>query len=642
MLKNMRVATKLFWGFFLSILITLAIALNGISSSNTINNMLNSMYDNNLVPITDVSNANMQAVYHSRALYDYIIQSDQSEMNQTAAEMEKFKARMNELLDKYRKTQLTEKEVELLKKLDAAWLPYEASAKKVMALSYAGKNDEAMKLMNNETVQLFQVADDLLSAIVDVNVALGKQAYDESDVVAARGLQIAIGMLVAGVVAASVIGFVITRGLTRQLGGEPGDAAGVATAIASGDLNSKIELKTGDTTSMMAAMKLMQDNLSGVVNEIRDIVAAANRGNLDSRMNLQGKVGYTRELSELLNQLNETVDTAFKDVIHVAGALEQGNLTQQITRECQGAFDQVKQSLNNTVAKLAQTISEVNATTDTIASATEQVSSTAQSLSQASSEQAASVEETTASVEEIATSINRNTDNAKVADGMSADGSRKAAEGGVAVNQTVSAMKDIAQKIGIIDDIAYQTNLLALNAAIEAARAGEHGKGFAVVAAEVRKLAERSQVAAQEIGQLASNSVGMAEQAGRLLDEIVPATRKTAELVQEITAASQEQSAGVTQINAAMGQLNQITQQNASASEELAATAEEMSGQANNLQQLMAFFNLGNGHQATRTAAARQGAAGAAPTAPAKGMAGQSRKAPGHNGVDESQFARFA
>ncbi|HZX33503.1 MAG TPA: methyl-accepting chemotaxis protein, partial [Rhodocyclaceae bacterium] len=197
-------------------------------------------------------------------------------------------------------------------------------------------------------------------------------------------------------------------------------------------------------------------------------------------------------------------------------------------------------------------------------------------------------------VEQMSASIRQNTENAKVADTMSADGTGKAAEGGEAVTETVTAMKQIAKRIGIIDDIAYQTNLLALNAAIEAARAGEHGKGFAVVAAEVRKLAERSQVAAQEIGQLAGNSVGMAERAGRLLDEIVPATRKTADLVQEITAASEEQTAGVGQVNTAMGQLNQITQQNASAAEELAATAEEMSSQADSLQQLVAFFRIGD------------------------------------------------
>ncbi|WP_041194679.1 methyl-accepting chemotaxis protein, partial [Candidatus Symbiobacter mobilis] len=239
---------------------------------------------------------------------------------------------------------------------------------------------------------------------------------------------------------------------------------------------------------------------------------------------------------------------------------------------------------------LKQVVSDVNAGAHALASASEEVSATAQSLSQAASEQAAGVEQTSASVEQMTASIAHNTDNAKVTDGMASKAAADAVQGGDAVTSTVAAMKQIAQKISIIDDIAAQTNLLALNAAIEAARAGEHGKGFAVVAAAVRKLAERSQCAAQEIGEVAGSSVALAETAGKLLDEIVPNIRKTSDLVQEITAASTEQSSGVSQINQAVNQLNTITQQNASCAEELAATAEEMSSQAELLQQTMTFF----------------------------------------------------
>ena len=278
--------------------------------------------------------------------------------------------------------------------------------------------------------------------------------------------------------------------------------------------------------------------------------------------------------------------------LDAATRLADGDLTVRLVADSRDEVGQLMAAMQNMIVKLTQIISDVRCAADNLTSAAGQVSATAQSLSQSSSEQAASVEETTASMEQMSASITQNTDNAKVTDGMAAKAAREAAEGGDAVTRTVDDMKSIADKIGIIDDIAYQTNLLALNAAIEAARAGEHGKGFAVVAAEVRKLAERSQVAAKEIGDLAGSSVKQAERAGTLLIEMVPTIRKTSDLVQEIASASSEQSSGVGQINSAMLQLNQATQQNASASEELAATAEELGSQAEQLQQTMTFFRL--------------------------------------------------
>jgi methyl-accepting chemotaxis protein len=325
------------------------------------------------------------------------------------------------------------------------------------------------------------------------------------------------------------------------------------------------------------------------------------------------------------------------EALSVTQRLAEGDLTVRIDDTSKDEIGQMLSAQQGLIGKLNQIIGEVKGAADALSNAAGQVSQTAQSLSQSSSEQAASVEETTASIEEMTASINQNTENAKVTDNMASKSSVEATQGGSAVRDTVEAMKSIAGKIGIIDDIAYQTNLLALNAAIEAARAGEHGKGFAVVAAEVRKLAERSQVAAQEIGQLAGSSVKMAEQAGKLLDEMVPSIKKTSDLVQEIAAASQEQSAGVGQINGAMGQLNKATQQNASASEELAATSEEMGGQAAQLQELMEFFKIedqrvgaGGTAKKARTAAA-----------PAKASKAHTAHPPAGAPAAEADFERF-
>ncbi len=277
----------------------------------------------------------------------------------------------------------------------------------------------------------------------------------------------------------------------------------------------------------------------------------------------------------------------------LTSAATSGDLSQRIGLDGkQGFFRQIGEKFNGLIDTISDTIREVRVAADQLSGASDQVSQTSQSLSHSASQQAASVEETTASLQEMAASVKQNAESANVTDGMATKAAREAMEGGQAVGMTVDAMKQIATKISIIDDIAYQTNLLALNAAIEAARAGEHGKGFAVVAAEVRKLAERSQVAAQEIGNLASNSVQLAERAGSLLSNMVPSIQKTSELVQEISAASGEQSQGVTQITGAMNHLSNTTQQTASASEELSATAEELSAQANQLQEQMAFFRL--------------------------------------------------
>ena len=385
----------------------------------------------------------------------------------------------------------------------------------------------------------------------------------------------------------------------------------------------------------------VNDTLDAVIEPLKALLADANamsravvEGRLEARGDENRHRGQFKEVLHGMNQIMEAVHSAVTDIRVVMEAVEAGDLTVSIQREYQGMFGELKNAINNSTSHLCTSIAEVRNASDSMTDASNQVSTTSQSLSQSASEQAASVEESSASLEEISASITQNAENAKVTDSMATKAAKEAREGGLAVRNTVDAMKRIADKIGIIDDIAYQTNLLALNAAIEAARAGSQGKGFAVVAAEVRKLAERSQVAAQEISALASSSVELAERAGALLESIVPSIQKTSDLVQEITAASQEQSGGVAQVNSAMTQLSRTTQQSASASEELAATAEEMSGQAHQLKDIMSFFKLNS---------AKDSGSSSHPAGMHKGKssAPAQRAASLGNDINEAAFARF-
>jgi methyl-accepting chemotaxis protein len=300
-----------------------------------------------------------------------------------------------------------------------------------------------------------------------------------------------------------------------------------------------------------------------------------------------------------------------REGVAFAEAIAAGDLDRSVTAASRDEVGQLARALNAMADRLRQVVGEVRAGAEALTTAAGQVAATSQTLSQGAGEQAASVEETTSSLEEMSATITQNAESSRQTEQMAKAGASDAEESGRAVTETVGAMRSIAERISIIEEIAYQTNLLALNAAIEAARAGDHGRGFAVVATEVRKLAERSQRAAKEIGELAGTSVKVAERSGTLITELVPAIRKTAELVQEVAAASAEQSAGVTQVSRAMAQVDEVTQRNASAAEELSSTAEEMSSQAESLLQLIAFFAV----RARRAEVRRRAGALAAPRA---------------------------
>ncbi len=599
MLEKMRIGTRLSLAFGLLAILLVAVVVTGATRLSLLDRDIKNITGVNNAEIGDATQMQLASLSIASSMRNLLIFTDATELASERATIlngQSDLAKAGEALAAVTAADATATEAEKTKLASALALlrQLEPLRDQIATLALAGRKDEAGKILTTEYLSKSTALRDTLTDLISVLTKLNDDDVAEADAAAASGRSLMFGFGALAVLLAATAGILVTRSILRQLGGEPDYVASVLSTVAVGRFDIEVKTKSGDTTSMLYTLRTTIETLRGVV----------------------------------------------EDMVRTMRAISEGDLTKTIDKEYQGAFAEMKEYANDTVLKLSMIIGEVNSATDSLTSAAEEVSTTAQALSQAASEQAAGVEETSASIEEMTASIAQNTDNAKVTDGMASKAATDAVEGGESVRATVEAMRQIAKKIGIIDDIAYQTNLLALNAAIEAARAGDHGKGFAVVAAEVRKLAERSQVAAQEIGAVATDSVALAEKAGTLLAEIVPSIRKTSSLVQEISAASQEQSSGVSQINSAVTQLSQTTQQNAASSEELASTAEEMSGQAEQLQQTMSFFKTGGG--APKAAAPVRKARQAA-KAGAKTTSELAKSANLANGIlDEGQFSKFA
>ncbi len=402
-------------------------------------------------------------------------------------------------------------------------------------------------------------AEALLQKLLAGNLAHADEHARESARFGALIRSTSVVAIVVGLVLATVLAVVLTRMIVRPVR----DLMGGLGQIAVGDLTARVAVETKD--------------------EIGELALAANgmAEALDAKARLALQIGE----GDLRHEVKLASD---KDTLGLA--------------------------LQKMVGNLREVVANVRSAAENVSSGSEEMTATSQTLSTGASEQAASVEEVSASMEESSASIQQNTENARQTEKISTKASEDAARAGQSVAQTVQAMKDIAQRISIIEEIARQTDLLALNAAIEAARAGEHGKGFAVVASEVRKLAERSQKAAGEIGKLSSSSVEIAESAGQMLEKLVPDIRRTAELVKEITVASEEQSSGAGQINKAVQELDKVVQQNAAAAEQMASSSEELASQAEQLQSAIEFFKVSD--QTGRAGAARRKPA--APPAAAK------------------------
>ena len=448
-------------------------------------------------------------------------------------------------------------------------------------------------------------------------------------------------------------------------------------AFGEGDFSAPLEAFPGKKAFINETIETLRRNLREITEEIQRLIAASTAGRLDERGDAGRFVGDYARLVSGINGMLDAIVLPIAEGNRVLGRLSAGDLAERIEIECHGDHQRMKNAINLLVdsmrktAKVADRIAQGDLTVDheklseqdelgtslismierlrtvvggTTAAAenvsigSRQLAESSEQLSQGATEQAASAEEASASMEEMAANIKQNADNAAQTEKIARQSSRDAEASGEAVQNAVLAMGTIAEKIGIVQEIARQTDLLALNAAVEAARAGEHGKGFAVVASEVRKLAERSQTAASEIVAVSGDTLKAATAAGEMLVKLVPDIRRTAELVCEISAACREQDIGASQINEAIQQLDKVTQLNASASDEISSTSEQLASQAEELQNAIAFFEIGG--QRMRPAAsapARGKAVSASASAPSRARTRAVARSPKRNSIADQQ-----
>lgn len=498
-MKNLKISLKLYSLVSLFGIILLFIGINGIIDSKNIDDHIETMYYDRVIPLQQLKIVSDKLAIDIVDIANkaYLEQVSRSEASETLASALK---QMTTEWNKYLETKIVGNELALSEDADNYFPKVQVMINELQSILRSNEYNKE-KLINFIEERLYQTVDpftEIISRLIDIQLEISEELSIEAKKIYIRNRNTAYIIIIAGILLGAVFSALIIRGIRKSLQ----KANNIITTMTEGDLTVSFPERRSD------------------------------------------------EIGKLLSNF-ESMSDHFKSVV-------------------------------STVAMASHNIAEASV----------QLSENSQEISQGASEQASSVEEVSSSIQQMASNIQQNTDNAKSTESIAKKAEDGILNGSEKVNSTVDAMKQIAEKISIIGDIAFQTNILALNAAVEAARAGEHGKGFGVVAAEVGKLAERSKVAAAEIDEITKTSVKLAEETREIMGAIVPDIQKTSVLVQEITAASMEQNSGANQISDAIQQLNEVTQQNAASSEEMATSAEELNSQAEQMQETISFFKI--------------------------------------------------
>ncbi|KGD98278.1 methyl-accepting chemotaxis protein [Rhizobium sp. YS-1r] len=543
---TIKLKLGLAFGFLVSMLI--GTAGYGIYSLGTANEAMTYVTEVAATRLDKIQQMNILSLNRIRAQKNMLLATSPAEIEKFYTDGGKLEQEFLALLDELVST-ATADQKQFWDTTRALASANHGANEKVDAAVKRGNMQEALDLSSGESREAIAELTAQLEEAVQINRDRMQKSNNEAEANywATRSLMIVIAVIAVITAAATAIWIAlsINSGLRKIMA--------VAEAVAIGDLNQNVEIKTND--------------------EIKDLVDTINvmTGNL-------------------------------RNTASIADQIANGNL--MVTPKPLSDKDTLGLALESMVERLRGVVADALSAANNVSSGSQELSASSEQLSQGATEQASSAEEASASMEQMAANIKQNADNAAQTEKIARQSSRDAETSGEAVGRAVTAMRTIAEKISIVQEIARQTDLLALNAAVEAARAGEHGKGFAVVASEVRKLAERSQAAAAEISSLSGDTVQVATEAGEMLNKLVPAIQKTAELVSEISAACREQDVGASQINEAIQQLDKVTQQNAGASEEMSSTSEELAAQAEELQASIAFFKVDRGGSQERSPSA--------------------------------------
>ncbi|MEF7613574.1 methyl-accepting chemotaxis protein [Aquincola sp. MAHUQ-54] len=487
--------------------LTLGVGLFGLSQTSKVNDMLNTMYDTNLVPTADVANANMQAIYHNRAMFAYLAEDEKPKRAAIAEGMTKNIAQMNALIDKYRKTSLTAKETELLAQFDAAWPPYLSAAAQTTKLIDEGQSAEALAALLDQVAPIFQKADDLLSALVDVNVALGKKAYDDSDVIVAESTQATWAVIVAAVLLSVGVSLLISRSITRPLGGEPAEVASAANAVAEGDLTWPIRAKAGDDSSVVARMAAMQANLVKVVSNVRqnaESVATASaqiaQGNQDLSARTEEQASALEETAASMEQLSTTVK-------HNADNAQQANQLAQTASTVAVQGGEVVSRVVDTMKEINQSstrIADIIAVIDGIAFQTNILALNAAVEAARAGEQGRGFAVVAG---EVRTLAQRSAEAAKEIKTLISASVERVAAGTQLVDQAGTTMSEVVQSIGRVNQIMSDISRASAEQSAGVAQVGEAVSQMDQATQQNAALVEESAAAADSLRQQAQQLV---------------------------------------------------------------------------------------------------------------------------------------